>query len=40
VGAAAAGAAAYGAYNNGYYGGYNSGCYRTAYGNVVCPNQY
>ena len=31
VGAAAAGAAAYGA-----YGGYNNGCYRDAYGNLVC----
>jgi hypothetical protein len=37
-GAAAVGAAAVGAY--GYYGGYNNGCYRDAYGSVVCPNQY
>jgi hypothetical protein len=39
IGAAAAGAAAYGYYNNsyGYYGGANNGCYRDAYGNVVCP---
>ena len=39
VGAAAAGAAAYGAYGgyyNGYYGGYNNGCFRDAYGNLVC----
>ena len=37
VGAAAVGAAAYGAYgsyNNGY--GYDNGCYRDAYGNMVC----
>ena len=34
VGAAAVGAAAYGAY--GAYGGYNNGCYRDAYGNLVC----
>jgi hypothetical protein len=33
---AAAGAAAVGAY--GYY--HNNGCYRDAYGNPVCPEQY
>jgi hypothetical protein len=38
-GAAAIGAAAAGAYGyNNYYN--NNGCYRDAYGNVVCPNQY
>jgi hypothetical protein len=39
-GAAAVGAAAVGAYGYNYYNNYNSGCYRDAYGNVVCPNQY
>jgi len=37
-GAAAVGAAAAGA---AYYNGYNNnGCYRDAYGNWICPNQY
>jgi hypothetical protein len=37
VGAAAVGAAAVGA---GYYGNYNNNCYRDAYGQLICPNQY
>jgi len=37
-GAAAVGAAAAGAYGYNYYNNY--GCYRDAYGYVVCPNQY
>jgi len=37
-GAAVVGATAVGAYGYNYYN--NNGCYRDAYGNVVCPNQY
>jgi hypothetical protein len=40
VGAAAVGAAAAGAYYGGYGGYYNNGCYRDAYGQWICPNQY
>lgn len=37
VGAAAVGATAAGAYYGNYY---NNGCYRDAYGQLICPNQY
>jgi hypothetical protein len=37
VGAAAVGAGAYYGARRGYYGGYGAGCYRNAYGALVCP---
>jgi hypothetical protein len=41
VGAAAVGAAAAGYYGNyGYSDGYYNNCYRDAYGQLICPNQY